>query len=108
AEVAAQQRDTGALQSPEVAPADEDATAGRLELLQQEADEGRLAGARGADDEDELALLDQEGDVPERDDVRVVDLRHRLEHDHRPCCRCRGRALTRLSDRYGCLDLEAL
>ena len=36
-----------------------------------------------ADDEHELALLDHEGDAVERDDVRVVDLAHVLEDDHR-------------------------
>ena len=36
-------------------------------LAQQEPDEGRLAGAGRADEEDELALLDLDGDVAERD-----------------------------------------
>ena len=50
----------------------------------------------GADDEDELALVDHEGDVAERGDVGLVDLRHRLEHDHRR----RGPATVR--PRSGC------
>ena len=54
-----------------------------LELLQQQAHERRLAGAGRADDEDELALVDVERDVAQRDDVGLVDLRHGLEHDHR-------------------------
>src|SRR5262249_45342290 len=56
---------------------------GRLELLQQQPHERRLTGAGGADDEDELALVNAEADLPERDHVGVVDLRHGLEHDHR-------------------------
>ena len=44
----------------------------------------RLARARRADDEDELALLDDERDAVERGDVvRLVDLPDVLEHDHR-------------------------
>ena len=84
ADVAAQQRHLRVLEPGQVAAADEDPARARLELLQEQADHRRLAGAGGADDEDELALLDHEGDVVERDDVRVVDLGHALEHDHRP------------------------
>ena len=84
ADVAAQQRHLRVLESAEVASPDEDAAVRRLELLQQQPDHRRLPGARRTDDEDELALLDHERDVAKRDDVRVVDLRHRLEHDHRP------------------------
>ena len=60
---------------------------GRVELLQQQADERRLAGAGRADDEHELALVDVERDVPQRDDVGLVDLRDPLEDDHRPGAR---------------------
>ena len=41
----------------------------------------------GADDEDELALVDRERDAVESRDVRLVDLRHVLEHDHRGAAR---------------------
>ena len=51
-------------------------------LEKQEADDRRLARTGGADEEDELALVDHEGDVAEGDDVRVVDLRDRVEDDH--------------------------
>ena len=50
-----------------------------------------LPGAGGADDEDELALVDHERDAVERRHVRLVDLADVLEHDHRGAAR-RGRA----------------
>ena len=83
ADVAAQQRHLRALEPRQVAPADDDAPARRLELLEEEPDDRRLARAGRADDEDELALLDHERRAIERDDVRVVDLADVLEHDHR-------------------------
>src|SRR4030095_10883748 len=52
----------------------------------------RLPGARRAYEEDELALLDHERGVLERDDVRVVHLADVLEDDHRPCGSSLGRA----------------
>src|SRR6266536_4608200 len=51
-------------------------------LLDQQADEGRLAGAGLADDEDELALADLHRDVVEGDDVVTVDLGDVVECDH--------------------------
>ena len=83
ADVAAQHRHLGALEPRQVAAADDDLAARRLELLQQQAHERRLARAGRADDEHELALVDVERDVAERDDIGLVDLRHALEHDHR-------------------------
>src|SRR5206468_6092141 len=76
-------------QPADVAAAEDDAPLRRLELLQQEPCERRLAGARSSDDEDELALVDPEADLVEGCDVRLVDLRDGLEHDHRACCRLR-------------------
>src|SRR5918995_657848 len=91
AEVAAQERHLRALEAAEVAPADDDAAARRLDFLQEEPDERRLAGAGRADDEDELALLDDEGHAVEcPHPVRLIDLADVLEHDHRRA----GRALT--------------
>src|SRR5205814_24873 len=74
ADVAAQQRNLRALEPPELAAADDDLARGRLELLQDETDHGRLARPGGTYDEDELALVDRERHVPERRDVRLVDL----------------------------------
>src|SRR5215210_6781945 len=88
----AQPRHLRALQPPEVTPADPDLAVGDLDLLQHEPDDGRLARAGSADDEDELALLDRERDVSQRRHVGLVDLRHVLEHDHR---RARGRGRRR-------------
>jgi hypothetical protein len=91
ADVAPQQRDLLALEPTELAPADDDLAGGRLELLQHEPHERRLARAGRADDEDELALVDPEGDVAEGRDVRLVDLRDVLEDDHRRARRRRRR-----------------
>src|SRR6266550_6987011 len=63
ADVAPQKGHLLPLQPAELAPADDDLAGGRLELLQHESDERRLARARGADDENELALVDAEGDI---------------------------------------------
>ena len=82
-DVPAQLRDLAARQADEVASRDDDPARGRLELLQQEAHDGRLPRARRADDEDELALVDDERDIRQRGDVRLVDLRHAVEDDHR-------------------------
>ena len=87
AEVAAQQRHLRVLEAAEVASAHEDPAGGRLELLQQQPDDRRLAGAGRADDEHELALVDHERDTVERGDLRLVDLAHFLEHDHRGAAR---------------------
>ena len=87
ADVAAQQRHLAVLEPRQVAAADEDPAGGRLDLLQQQLDERRLAGAGRADDEDELALVDHERDAVERDDVGLVHLRDAVEDDHRPRAR---------------------
>jgi len=47
-------------QPRQITAADEDASGGRIDLFQEQLDERRLAGARRADDEDEVALLDHE------------------------------------------------
>src|SRR3989442_1449583 len=52
ADVAAQHRHPRSLQPAEVTAADEQAPRRGLDLLQEEADHRRLAGARRADDED--------------------------------------------------------
>ena len=51
-------------------------------LAEQEADEGRLARAGRADEEDELALVDLDGDVAQRDRRALVRLGDVLESDH--------------------------
>src|SRR5205823_10525165 len=107
ADVAAEKRDARALEAGEVATADDDPTVRRLELLEEEADDRRLAGSGGADDEDELALLDHERDVLERADVGVVRLRDAVEDDHRARRLGRGGRQGRpLGDRNLWLDLQ--
>ena len=83
ADVAAQVRHLRALEARQVAAADDDLARGRLDLLQHEPDHRRLARAGGPDDEDEVALLDHERDVRQRGDIRLVDLAHGVENDHR-------------------------
>ena len=52
-------------------------------LPQHEAQEGRLAGAGGTDEEDELAALDLQGHLVQRGPCAArVDLGHVLEPDH--------------------------
>ena len=91
ADVAPQQRHLGVPQRLQVATRDQDAALRRLELLEDELHERRLARPGGSDQEDELALLDVEGDVAEADDVDLAFIRLAdvLEHDH-------GRADSRL------------
>jgi hypothetical protein len=81
-EVAPQQRHLRALESAEVASADDDPPPRRLELLEHQTNDRRLPRAGRADDEYELALVDHERHVAQGDHIGVVDLRHRLEHDH--------------------------
>src|SRR5919197_317259 len=59
----------------------EAARAGAL-LLDEEADEGRLAGAGLSDDEHELALGDVHGDIIQGDDRVAIDLGDMVEFDH--------------------------
>src|ERR687897_931572 len=93
ADVSAELRHLAVREPSKVAAADDDAPGGRLELLEQEADHRRLAGAGRADKEDELALLDYERRRLEGDHVWVVRLRDALEDDHRPGARGGGRLL---------------
>src|SRR5581483_1695284 len=65
ADVAPKHGHLRALEPSELAAADHDLAARRLELLEEQADKRRLAGARGADDEHELALVDVERHIPE-------------------------------------------
>ncbi len=84
ADVAPQHRHLRALEASELAAADDDAPVRGLDLLQQELDHRRLAGSRGPDEEDELALLDREAHLGEGHHVGLVDLRDPVEEDHRP------------------------
>ena len=70
----------------------------RLELAGNELDEGRLARTRMANEEDELARIDLQGDVVQRRLVRLrlVDLRHMIEGDDR---RTHGLGLLRVFKR---------
>ena len=70
----------------------------RLELAGNELDEGRLARTRMANEEDELARIDLQGDIVQRRLVRLrlVDLRHMIEGDDR---RTHGLGLLRVFKR---------
>ena len=67
----------------QVLAGDVDLALGRLLLLEQKADERALPGAGLAHDEDELTLLDLDGDVLERRRAVPVHLRDVLKTDHR-------------------------
>ena len=52
-------------------------------LVQEELDDRRLAGTGGADEEDELTLLDTDADIVQRRPRRLrIRLRHVLELNH--------------------------
>ena len=103
-EVAPEERDLLARDLGQVAPGDADRPGRRLELLDEQAHDGRLARPRRADEEDELAAPDRERGVVETHPV-VVALADAAELDDRRCGRtCRlasedfgfGRGHTRL------------
>src|SRR4029450_1779651 len=66
----------------QVLAGDVDVALGSLLLLEQETDERALAGSRLPDDEDELALLDLDGDDLERRGPAAGHPRHVLKPDH--------------------------
>src|SRR6185437_4694305 len=83
ADRAAQRRDLPSGQPAEVLPGDLDPSPGRVLLLEQQPQEGRLSGPGRADQEDELALVDVEADVVEsRPGTRRVELRYSVQADH--------------------------
>ena len=82
ADVAAQERHLAAAQRGEIAAGHQDAALSGFQLLQDQLDEGRLAGSGRADEEDELALRDVPGEVLQAHHVRLVDLADVLENDH--------------------------
>ena len=103
-EVAPEEGDLLARDLGQVAPGDADRSGRRLELLDEQAHDGRLARPRRADEEDELAAPDRERGVVETHPV-VVALADAAELDDRRCGRtCRlasedfgfGRGHTRL------------
>ena len=88
AEVAAVVRHLLARDLGQVAAGDADRPGGRLELLDQQAHDRRLARARRADEEDELAAPDGERGVVETHPV-VVALADAAKLDDRRCGRMR-------------------
>ena len=86
ADVAPQVGDAPLREVDDVAARLEDAARLGELLSQQEAQERRLARARRADDEDELALVDLEGHVAERDGARPVGLGDVLQLNHEERC----------------------
>ena len=67
--------------------------------MRQEADQRRLAGTAGADDEDEFALTDLKGYLVEGNGTIVVDLGYIFKFNHRDlrCCSSRLRTPSRPS-----------
>ena len=82
ADVAPQVRDAPLGQVADLLAGLPDATGVGHLLAEQEADEGRLAGAGRADQEHELALVDLDGAVLEGDRGSLVRLGDVLEFDH--------------------------
>src|SRR5262249_28507859 len=82
ADVAAQLRDLPRAQAADVTPGDEHPALGGHFVAKQQLEEGGLAGAGRADEEDELALQDLERDVPECEDVAFVRLVDVFETNH--------------------------
>ena len=70
ADRAAQLRDLALGDGGDVAAPDQDLPLRRQLLAEDQLQEGRLARARGAGEEAELALLDVQGDVGQREDSR--------------------------------------
>ena len=74
----------------------------RIDFLQQQLDEGRLARARRADEEDPLALVDLQRDVIQPDNVARVDHGAVLQQDHRLIARGKRAAkLAGLARQFG-------
>src|SRR5205807_5614043 len=68
---------------------DEDLALGRLLLPDEEPHQRRLARARRADEEEEVALGDDEIDVPQRFGAGGISLPDVLEADHGPAVEIR-------------------
>ena len=84
------------VQLVDVAPGDHDLAVGGLEVADQELDQGRLAAAGRADDEDELAALDAERDALDADVAAGIDLRDVAKLDDRRLAGAPRRALRTL------------
>src|SRR3954471_24144651 len=82
AEVAAQPRDLAARHVGQRVAGDQDVALGRLELLHQKADAGRLAAARGPDEEHELAAADLHAHALQADVPPGIDLGEVIELDY--------------------------
>ena len=95
AEVAAVVRDLLARDLGQVAPGDRDRAVARLDLLDQQAHDRRLARAGRADEEDELAGVDRERRVLEPHVAAGVLLRDRAQVDDRARHRVADDALAR-------------
>ena len=82
ADVATVERDLLARDRRKVAAGDADRAVGGLELLDQKPHHGRLSGAGGADQEDEVLAVDGEGRLVEPEGAGAVLLRDSAELDH--------------------------
>jgi len=82
ADVAAQQGHLALRQGAQVAPGHQDPPFRGFQFLEDELDEGGLAGARRPHQKDEFALADMAGEILEADHAEVVSLADVLEDDH--------------------------
>ena len=83
ADAAAQLRDPGAAERRDVPAGDQDLALGRLELVDQQLDQGRLAAAGRADEEDELAAIHPQADAVEGDVAARIHLGRAAQLDDR-------------------------
>ena len=86
-DLAAHLRDLAARQPGEVLAVEHDGALRRDLVADEELDQRRLAGARRADEEDEVAFRDHEVDVAERLLAVVVLLRDVVQHEDRALLR---------------------
>src|SRR5581483_6904700 len=101
ADVAPVVGDPLALDRAEIVPGYADGARGRVEFLDQEAHDGRLARPGGAHEEHELAASDRERDVVETDVTARVALGDVAEFDHRATARWGGNRTCLDSDWQG-------
>src|SRR5712691_245433 len=97
-----QVREVAPLETAQVLPLDIDGAGGRLLLADQEADQRRLTGAAGTDEEDEVLPGNSERDVAQRDRAVGIGLLHALQADLRDGRDYRGHAYLRWRQRRPC------
>src|SRR6202165_2009895 len=102
ADLPTQVREMAPLEAAQILPLDMDGAGGRLLLADQEADEGRFAGAAGTNEKDEVLLGNFQRDVPQGDGAVGIGFLHALQADLRDSRGYRGHACLRWQQRRPC------